>query len=277
MGTESSLAGQTPAEFQARALGFLGLGIVGLGIVFCLPPIPQPQGYHAFADDRTMLGVPNFLNVASNLPFLVVGVLGLMLLLRQDTIGPEGPIRERPERWPLLVLFTGVLLTAFGSAYYHLAPDNNRLVWDRLPMTVAFMGFFASMIGERISVQAGAWLLWPLVWLGFASVLNWHLGERQNAGDLRLYGFVQFYPMLTIPLLMYLFPPRYTCWGYVIVALGWYLFAKVLEAGPVDHGLYEMGQVVSGHTLKHLAAALGACWLLLMIKNRRPLLTATHP
>ncbi len=109
---------------------------------------------------------------------------------------------------------------------YHLAPDNNRLVWDRLPMTVAFMGFFASMIGERISVQAGTWLLWPLVWLGFASVLNWHAGERRNAGDLRLYG---------------------------------------------------MGHVVSGHTLKHLAAALGACWLFRMIRYRRPVLTETHP
>jgi hypothetical protein len=103
------------------------------------------------------------------------------------------------------------------------------------------------------------------------------MGERQKAGDLRLYGFVQFYPLVTIPLLMYLFPPRYTCSEYVIVALGWYLLAKVLEAGPVDHGLYQMGQVVSGHTLKHLAAALGACWLFLMIKCRRPLLTTTHP
>jgi hypothetical protein len=277
MGTGSSRAGQTPAELQARVLGFLGLGIVGLGIVFCLPPIPQPQSYHAFADYRTMLGVPNFLNVVSNLPFLVVGVLGLMLLLRQDSVGHEGPVRERPERWPLVVLFTGTFLTAFGSAYYHLAPDNDRLVWDRLPMTVAFMGFFASMIGERISVQAGAWLLWPLVWLGFASVLNWHIGEGRGAGDLRLYGFVQFYPLVTIPLMMCLFPPRYTRSRDVIIALGWYLLAKVLEAGPVDHGIYELGHVVSGHTLKHLSAALGAGSLFLMIKHRRSILATTHP
>src|SRR5262249_29426249 len=138
-------------------------GVVTLGAIFCLPLLPQDLSYHAFADDRTMLGVPNFLNVASNLPFLVVGVLGLRLLLRLDAVRPDGPVLERAERWPLLVLFVGVLLTAFGSAYYHLAPDNERLVWDRLPMTVAFMGFFASMIGERISVRAGSWLLWPLV------------------------------------------------------------------------------------------------------------------
>jgi hypothetical protein len=261
--------GLTPAVFEARVLGFLGLGLVALGGVFCLPPIPQDPSYHAFADDRTMLGVPNFLNVASNLPFLVVGVLGLAVLLRADAVRPEGPLQERAERWPLLVLFSGVSLTAFGSAYYHLAPDNDRLVWDRLPMTIAFMGFFASMIGERIGVQAGTWLLGPLVWLGFASVINWHRGELRHAGDLRLYGFVQFYPLVTIPLMMYLFPARYTRSGDVFIALGWYLLAKLLETHPADHGLYGLGQVVSGHTLKHLSAALGAYWLFRMVRYRR--------
>jgi hypothetical protein len=220
-----------------------------------------------------MLGVPNFLNVASNLPFLVVGVLGLWLLLRHDAVRPGGPVLVRAERWPLLVLFAGVLLTAIGSSYYHLAPDNDRLVWDRLPMTVAFMGFFASMIGERIGVHAGTWLLGPLVWLGFASVFNWHLGEQRDAGDLRLYGFVQFYPLVTIPLLIYLFPARYTRTGDVFVALGWYLLAKVLEVAVMDHGIFAAGHLVSGHTLKHLAAALGAYWLFHMIRYRRPLAT----
>jgi hypothetical protein len=276
MGPENSVKVRAPAAAEARILGFLGVGIVALGGVFCLPPIPQDPSYHAFADGRTILGVPNFLNVASNVAFLVVGVLGLRLLLRPDVVRPEGPIRERGERRPLLVLFTGVSLTAFGSAYYHLAPDNDRLVWDRLPMTIAFMGFFASMIGERIGVRAGAWLLWPLVWLGVASVFNWHMGERRGAGDLRLYFFVQFYPLLTIPLMMYLFPARYTRSADVLVALGCYLLAKMLELGPVDHGMYGMGRMVSGHTLKHLAAALGAYWLFHQMRDRRPILSVTH-
>src|SRR5262249_5879452 len=151
------------------------------------------------------------------------------------------------------------------SSWYHLNPDNDRLVWDRLPMTVAFMGFFAGMIGERIGVRVGAWLLWPLVWLGIARVYQLHIGEHRDAGDLRLYGFVQFYPLATIPLMMYLFPARYTRSSYVLVALGWYLLAKVLEAGPVDRGIYGMGHLVSGHMLKHLAAAMGAYWLFLMV------------
>jgi hypothetical protein len=277
MGRGDSPNGLTAAAFETRVLGFLGLGIATLGGIFCLPPIPQDPSYHAFADDRTMLGVPNFLNVASNLPFLVVGVLGLRVLLRHGAVGPDGPVLERTERWPLLVLFAGVLLTALGSAYYHLAPDNDRLVWDRLPMTLGFMGLFASLIGERTGVRAGTWLLWPLVWLGFASVLNWHKGELSDSGDLRLYGFVQFYPLLAIPLMMYLFPARYTRSGDLIVALAWYLLAKVLELDSVDQGLYGMGYVVSGHTLKHLTAALGSYWLFLMVKYRRPILTAAHP
>jgi hypothetical protein len=269
--------GLTRTAFEARVLGFIALGVVALGFVFCLPPIPQDHGYHAFADDRTMLGVPNFLNVVSNLPFVVVGALGLGLLLRCDAVRPDGPVVERAERGPLLVFFAGVLLTGFGSSYYHLAPDNDRLVWDRLPMTVAFMGLFASIIGERIGVRAGASLLWPLVWLGVVSVATWHLGERRGAGDLRLYGFVQFYPLLTIPLLLCLFPARYTRGGDVFMAVGWYLLAKVLELGPVDHGIYAAGRLVSGHTLKHLAAASGAFWLFLMARNRRPVPTAARP
>jgi hypothetical protein len=276
MAPDESRNGRPPADREVRILGFVSLGIVALGSVFCLPPIAQDPGYHAFADDRTMLGVPNFLNVASNLPFLAVGVLGLALLLRRDAVGPAGPVRERAERWPLQVLFAGVALAAFGSAYYHLAPDNDRLVWDRLPMTVAFMGLFASIIGERIGVRAGTWLLGPLVWLGFASVINWHMGERRDAGDLRLYGFVQFYPLLAIPLLLWLFPARYTCSGYVFVALGWYLLAKVLETGPVDHGLFNLGGVLSGHTLKHLSAALGTFWLYRMVRDRRPVPTHAY-
>jgi hypothetical protein len=270
MRPQESRHAKPAATREARVLGFVSLGIVALGAVFWLPPIPQDRGYHAFADDRTMLGVANFLNVISNLPFLAVGVLGLGLLLRRDTVCPGGLVREPAERWPLLVFFVGVALTAFGSSYYHLAPDNDRLVWDRLPMTVAFMGLFASIIGERIGVRAGTWLLGPLVWLGFASVVNWHMGERRDAGDLRLYGFVQFYPLLGIPLLLWLLPARYTCSGYVLVALGWYVLAKVLETGPVDHGLFDLGRVVSGHTLKHLSAALGAYWLYRMVRDRRP-------
>jgi hypothetical protein len=262
--------GLTQAAFEVRVLGFLALSIVVLGVVFCLPPHPQDPNYHAFADGRPMLGVPNFLNVASNFPFVVVGALGLWLLVRYDSIRPSGPFLEWAERLPLLGFFTGILLTGFGSAYYHLHPNNDRLVWDRLPMMVAFMGFFASMIGEQISVRAGAWLLGPLVWLGIASVITWHLGEQLGQGDLRLYGYVQFYPMLAIPLLIFVFPTRYTRTGDIFVALAWYLLARVMDQSVIDHSVFDRaGEWVSGHTLKHLSAAAGAYCLFLRVRFRQ--------
>jgi hypothetical protein len=267
--------GLTRTAFEARVLGFIALSIATLGVVFCLPTHPQDPNYHAFADGRPMLGVPNFLNVISNFPFVVVGALGLWLLLRYDAVRPAGPFLEWRERAPLLVLFSGVLLTGFGSAYYHLRPDNDRLVWDRLPMTVAFMGFFASMIGEQISIRAGAWLLGPLVWLGIASVLTWHW-EQIGRGDLRLYGFVQFYPMLATPLLIFIFPTRYTRAGDIFVALAWYLLARGLDQSVVDHGVFDQGEWISGHTLKHLSAAAGAYCLFLRVRFRHAR-SATFP
>ncbi len=261
--------GPPSAAFETRVLGFICLGIVSLGLMFCLPALPQDPGYHAFADDRTLLGIPHFLNVVSNIPFVVVGALGIRLVVRYDAIRPGGPVLEPGERWPYAVLFAGVLLSGFGSAYYHLEPTNDRLFWDRLPMTMAFMGFLAGMIGERISARAGAWLLGPLVWLGLASVWMWRLGEERGAGDLRLYYFVQFFPVLAIPLLVSLFPSRFTRSRDIFMALGWYVLAKVVERGVLDHGIFAAGQWVSGHTLKHLAAAAGAYRLYRMIRYRR--------
>jgi hypothetical protein len=269
VGTGDRNNGLSARAFQARVLGFLGLAIVLLGLTYCLPPVAQNLDYHAFADDRTILGVPNFRNVVSNILFLVAGLLGLITLLRPGAVGENGPVATSVERWPMLVFFTGVLLTAFGSSYYHLAPGNDRLVWDRLPMTVAFMGLFAAMIGERIGVRVGLWLLGPLVWLGFASVYSWHMSEERGAGDLRLYGFVQFYPVLTIPLMLWLFPARYTRSWDVIIAVLWYVLAKVLELGSVDHAIYNLGHVVSGHALKHLASGMAAYWLYRMVSRRR--------
>jgi hypothetical protein len=245
---------------------FLVIGLTVLGIVLLLPPIRQDPYYHSFADQREFWGVPNFWNVASNFPFLAVGVFGIWLVLEARD-SPSFLLSE--ERWPFLVLFVGVALTGLGSAYYHLAPNNDGLVWDRLPMAIAFMAFFSSTIAERIRVEAGLWLLGPLVLLGVGSVVNWH-----QTNDLRLYAVVQFYPLIMIPVMLWICPPRYTGTGYIWGTLGWYVSAKILELHAVDHGIFALGQVISGHTLKHLAAAAGAFWMYLYVAKRRPI---AHP
>lgn len=249
---------------RLRLLVLLGVTAVAATVVFLLDPIPQDLAYHRFADTRPFLGIPNFLDVISNLPFLAVGLVGLARLWRRVS-GP-GRAVEASEVGAWLCLFLGMALTAFGSAWYHLAPNNDTLVWDRLPMTLGFMGFFAGIIGERISHRAYRLLLWPLVGLGVASVLFWYAGEVQGRGDLRLYVLVQFFPLLLIPLIMTLYRPRYTHGSAIFLALGCYAAAKVFE--HFDHPLFAALGLVSGHTLKHLAAAAG-CWVLVRMFSVR--------
>jgi hypothetical protein len=225
-----------------------------------LPRIPQPQSYHFFADQRGFLGIPNFANVVSNLPFALVGVWGLALLLRASFPGWE--------RVPYLIVAAGLLLTAFGSAYYHLDPSNARLVWDRLPMTIVFMSLISAIIAERIDRRAGLWALPVLLLIGLGSVLEWHLSEIRGAGDLRFYAAVQAYAVLFLLIAMFL-PPRYTRGTDLAIVAGLYVLAKVLEI--LDKPIFELGHLVSGHTLKHLAAAAAGYWIFRML-SRRPTL-----
>jgi hypothetical protein len=229
-----------------------------------LPRIPQPQSYHDFADQRRWLGIPNFGDVASNLLFAVSGVWGLIFLLGRR--GHEQFVDPR-ERWAYVFVFLGLFLTAFGSGYYHLAPDNARLVWDRLPMTLAFMGLVSAMISERVSVVAGFRLLPLLLLLGVGSVVVWWYSEVRGAGDLRFYAMLQVYAVLILPILL-LLPPRYTCsWDFAVV-FGFYVLAKVFEAA--DRRIFSIDQhAISGHTLKHLAAGAAGFWILGMLQKRR--------
>jgi Ceramidase len=233
---------------QNRSLQILlGAMIVSLAALLLVPAIPQDQGYHHFADQRGWLGVPNFWNVASNLPFIAVGAVGVWQFHRDPAT---------------LVLFAGVLLTGLGSSYYHWAPSDSTLFWDRLPITITFMAIFAAVIEERVDARAGAFLLWPLVVFGVLSLLIWRWTD-----DLRLYAWVQFFPCLVLPVLFLLLPARYTGTSYWVIAAVCYVIAKAAEF--YDHAIYATG--VSGHTIKHLAAAAGCYAILRYYQTRRPL------
>ena len=240
------------ARFRPHLLLALALGLA-LALL-AQPPIHQPLAYHRFADARTLLGVPNFWNVLSNLPFVLVGLAGLTWCARHIQRVP----RELRAAW--LVLFVGVALVGLGSGWYHLAPGNATLVWDRLPMTLAFMAFFAIILGEHLSARAARIALWPLLLAGVASVLYW-----RRTDDLRPYALVQFLPVLLIPLILLLYPRKGS--GAVWVALACYVLAKLLEAfDPQIYG--ALGGTISGHSLKHVAAAAGMGALLAGLKGR---------
>jgi hypothetical protein len=243
-----------------RVLLVAVLAVAATGAVFSIPRFTDPAWYYDFADGRTFLGIPNCLNVVSNAPWAVIGILGLLFAGRT---GSDGSFTEKWERAGAAVLFAAIGLTAIGSAYFHLAPSSATLLWDRLPMTVIFMSVLALTIGERIGMRAGRALFVPLVAVGVSSVLYWRF-----MGDVRFYLLIQFFPMLAVPLMIWLFPARYTRTADLVVVVGWYALAKVFELADVP--IFAATGMVSGHTLKHLTGALATLWLLRMFWLRRP-------
>ncbi|MGH8129224.1 MAG: ceramidase domain-containing protein [Steroidobacteraceae bacterium] len=218
---------------------------------FLLEPIPQDPAYHEFADRRELMGVANFWNVATNLPFLFIGVAGLMRLRRLAS--PSLCLHYS-------VFCIAVALVAFGSAYYHGDPSTAALIWDRLPMTVAFMALFSAVIADRVSWLIGRALLWPLVALGVASIAWWVRTEAAGQGDLRLYAIVQFLPLLLMPLILSMSSGAGIASRWLWAAIGAYASAKLVE--HFDAAILDATGALSGHSLKHLLAALAVWWII---------------
>lgn len=234
------------------------LGIVG---VMMQDPISQDLAYHHFKDQKTIFSIPNFWNVVTNLPFLLVGIVGLYSVLRSHRIKIISDLKIA-----YILFFFGVSLVAVGSGYYHLSPDNSSLVWDRLPMTFAFMALFSIVLGEFISLRMGKLALWPFLVFGVFSVFYWHFTERNGEGDLRLYLLVQFLPMILIPLILMLFKSKFTHTRGYWYLLSAYFLAKLFEY--FDVVVYNNFLLLSGHSIKHIVAAFGIFFLLKAYNSR---------
>ena len=232
-------------------LSVAAVGVIGLLFV---PRISQDPTYHQFADDWTLWEIPNFWNVVTNIPFVLVGVFGSARLSRVFALC-QG----------YLVICIGIVLVGVGSAYYHYAPSTTSLVWDRLPMTIVFMALFSTIIEGRVSSRAGKILLWPLIVVGSASVGYWHLSELQGNGDLRPYGLVQFLPMVLIPLILVLFPSGGMRTSFLWWTLITYTLAKIAE--HFDMWIFETTGMISGHSIKHLLASLAILFFVLAYRG----------
>lgn len=257
---ERRSGGRRPRRRREWALALALLLPLGL-LLLTVAPIPQDLSYHAFADARAYWDIPNFLNVVSNIPFLLVGVGGLMLSLAPR----EGTISRS---WVVFFLATG--LVSLGSGYYHWAPDNETLVWDRLPIALVLMGLLSALLGEHIGGRVERATLGPALVLGILSVAWW-----DYADDLRLYVWVQATPLLLVPLAVAIYPAKYTHRRYLLYGLGAYVLSRIAEF--YDREIFLLSaQTVSGHTLKHLLAALGIFFVYLMLR-RRQALVETRP
>ena len=242
-------------RWRAGALAILLLAL--FAGVMALEPIEQSAAYHDFADQRFLLGVPNLLDVASNIAFVIVGALGVAMC--------AGPRRPRGASW--MVFFIATVLTGFGSAYYHSSPNDATLVWDRLPMALAFMALLVALVVEHVGEGLERFLLAPALAVGVMSVLWW-----QWSGDLRLYLWVQFAPLASIPFMLAMFPARHTHRRFILYGIGLYALAKAAEME--DKSIFTLtAQIVSGHTLKHLLAA-GAIFALFVMLRRREAIDA---
>jgi hypothetical protein len=240
------------AEPRWKNITVIIVAVISVALLFFLKPIPQPQDYHHFADTRSFLGIPNVLNVLSNLVFLIVGLLGLRQCFGNHHIN---------NRAAWIITFAGITLVSLGSAFYHWMPDNITLVWDRLPMTIAFMAFLSALLGEYLGSSITRWMLLPALMVGVASVLYWHFTD-----DLRLYAWVVFDPLLIIIALLLLYRSVLRLPLFFMLLL--YIAAKLFET--FDAQIYAMlGGTISGHSLKHLLAAVACYCMLAMIKRKQ--------
>ena len=253
---------RSPAR-PSNARYLVAFTAVCVAAALLLPAMPQPASYHEFADRRAWLGIPSFLDVASNAGFLLAGLAGLAVVLRPRTRFELGN-----ERLPYAMFFAGLLLTATGSGYYHLAPDNERLFWDRLPIVIAFTSLIAAQVADRISVRLGLAALGPLLLVGIASLVYWLATERAGAGNVVPYVVLQGWAVVLLVLLAALHPSRYTRGGDLYWVFAWYAIAKVVEL--LDAQIFALGNIVSGHSLKHLAAAMSGFVICRMLLLRTP-------
>lgn len=239
-----------PAGWLMAALLVPAVALWGVGVIH------QSTGYHAFADNRSVFGIPNTADVLSNLPFLLVGALGLKHCLARPRTGAW-------RAWA--AFFLGAALVCAGSMYYHLAPDDDRLVWDRLPMALAFMGLFVALLSEHGGERHERWLLPVALSAGFASVWWWRV-----SGDLRFYIWVQAAPFLVIACLLLLYRGRYSHRYLLVAGIAAYALGKVAEY--YDRELFQATALgISGHSMKHLLAAGSVLIVSRMLVLRRPL------
>jgi hypothetical protein len=231
---------------------------------YLFKPIPQLQSYHQFADQRSWQGIPNAWNVLSNIAIAIPGLWGLFLVFSPKKVQFDDP----RERWLWIGVSIGLILTGMGSSYYHLAPDNARLLWDRLPMTLVFMSFVAALISERINITLGLWL-WPvLIGMGFSSVFLWYASELRGKSDLSFYIGIQAFTIL-VAIMMWLSSAHgYRNWALAGV-ITCYVLALFFDL--FDHQIHAMTRgIISGHTLKHLAVGLaGACLIGMIWKKKK--------
>ncbi|CAN1120964.1 hypothetical protein LINPERPRIM_LOCUS1029 [Linum perenne] len=227
-------------------------------LMLVTPTIPLSNKHHLFADKRNFVGIPNTLNVITNFPFLVVGVVGFVLSLRGFLLNISLP----GELFGWVFFYGGMVAVAFGSAYYHLKPEDGRVMWDTLPMIIAYSSLFSSFMVERLGKRVGLSCSFGL--LGLVMLTS---AYTRTFNDLRLCMMFQLIPCVAIPCMNTMLPTKYTHSTYWFCASGAYLLSKL--QGSLDHKIYHTNcYFISGHSLEHLCLAAAPVLLTAMLIRR---------
>lgn len=249
-------------SIAAKQRLLLAVCLIAVIAALLAPRISQDPDYHLFADHGSLFSIPNALNVLSNLLFAWVGIEGLYRLQGQKSLQILQPMKGA-----YVAFFAALICIAIGSIYYHWAPDDLSLTWDRLPMTIAFMSFISILLAERVSLRVARRLLPLLIVAGVGSIVYWRYSELAGQGDLRFYALVQFLPVLLTPLILMTFESRYSRSSDLWWLFIWYLVAKLCEV--LDYEIYQSLQFLSGHSLKHVSAGIGCLVFLRHLRHRR--------
>ncbi len=235
----------------------VGISVAAFVSMLSISPIRQDPAFHNFADGREIASIPNFMNVISNLPFMLIGTTGLWMMKKSRPIDAFEELRMSCN-----MFFVGIFLTGIGSAFYHLHPNNSTLIWDRLPMTISFMAFFSVLTGTIVNIEFGRKILCPFIIFGILSVWYWTIYD-----DLRLYAIVQFLPIVLTPLILILYSNNQILKKYFWLMILLYAIAKLFET--FDTETYFSLGTISGHSIKHLfAASVPVIFLFLLYRKR---------
>ncbi len=234
--------------------------MVSAVVLYFLDPIAQDLAYHKFSDCRPFFGINHFMDVISNLPFILIGFMGIRLA--------NEAYRKKTMLFFLMtfVLFVGVFFTGIGSAFYHYDPTNFSLIFDRLPMTLVFTPFFATIVYDYVDRKIGSLVFYSFMLLGIYSIFYWYYTEIIGVGDLRLYAFVQFFPIVTVPLILLFYKNERLYTSKIWMVVGTYTLAKFFEHFDVQ--IFEFSGFISGHTIKHLFSALAVYFIYLIYQKR---------
>ncbi|MDG1477335.1 MAG: ceramidase domain-containing protein [Vicingaceae bacterium] len=247
-----------------KAVSLVVVFFIAAVTLYLIDPIAQDLAYHRFSDCRSMFGIPHFMDVISNIPFIVVGYLGVRLVQKS--------YKKYTATYfvMLFVLFSGVFLTGLGSMFYHCSPNNFTLIFDRLPMTFVFTSLFALIISDYVDRRVGAWVFYLFLTIGVYSIFYWYYTEIIGVGDLRLYAFVQFFPIVCTPLILAVYRNDKLYTKELIYVFAAYIVAKLFE--HFDVLIYNFTGFISGHTIKHLISALAIYLMYKMICKNSKLL-----